>query len=67
MRQFTLKSARVQANLTQPELAEKMGVSRKSVSNWENGKKKISKNHFLTFCRVTGFETGEIFLGTKST
>ena len=31
-----LKQARLAANLTQEELAEKVGVSRQTVSNWEN-------------------------------
>ena len=33
-----LKQARLAANLTQEELAEKVGVSRQTVSNWENGR-----------------------------
>jgi transcriptional regulator with XRE-family HTH domain len=33
-----LKQARLAANLTQEELAEKIGVSRQTISNWENGR-----------------------------
>lgn len=33
-----LKQARAKANLTQEIIAEKVGVSRQTVSNWENGK-----------------------------
>ena len=33
-----LKKARLAANLTQEELAEKIGVSRQTISNWENGR-----------------------------
>ncbi|MGF3112557.1 helix-turn-helix domain-containing protein [Facklamia sp. P9177] len=33
-----LKTARLHANLTQEEVAEKIGVTRQSVSNWENEK-----------------------------
>ena len=33
-----LKQARVASNLTQEVLAEKVGVSRQTISNWENGK-----------------------------
>ena len=33
-----LKQARLAANLTQEDLAEKVGVSRQTISNWENGR-----------------------------
>lgn len=33
-----LKDARIQAGLTQEQVAEKVMVSRQTVSNWENGK-----------------------------
>ena len=34
---ITLAAARVNAGLTQKQLAEKCGVSESSVFNWENG------------------------------
>lgn len=37
-----LKALRLKANLTQKELAEKIGVSDSRVSEWEHGKYKIS-------------------------
>ncbi|MCH5206164.1 MAG: helix-turn-helix transcriptional regulator, partial [Oscillospiraceae bacterium] len=33
-----LKNARVEIGLTQEKVAEEIGVSRQTVSNWENGK-----------------------------
>lgn len=33
-----LKEARVKENLTQEDLAEQLGVSRQTISSWENGK-----------------------------
>ncbi len=33
-----LKEARENANLTQEQVAEKIMVSRQTISNWENGK-----------------------------
>ena len=33
-----LKDVRIQAGLTQEQVAEKIMVSRQTVSNWENGK-----------------------------
>jgi len=62
MRQISMAAARVNANLTQQKLSELMGVSRQSIRNWERGKKKISKSHFIAFCTITGFKEDEIFL-----
>lgn len=67
MRQLTVKAARVASGLKQSELAEKMGVSRISISNWENDKKAMTKSHLIAFCAVTGFNEDEIFLPTRST
>ena len=36
--QITLKSARVNAKLTLVKAAEKLGVSEKTLRNWEHGK-----------------------------
>jgi transcriptional regulator with XRE-family HTH domain len=33
-----LKQARLASNLTQEELADRVGVSRQTISNWENGR-----------------------------
>lgn len=35
---ITLKSARVNVNMTQAEAAEKIGVSKDTVQKWERGK-----------------------------
>ena len=37
MVQMTLEAARVNVGLTQKEAAEKLGVSNKTLGNWENG------------------------------
>jgi transcriptional regulator with XRE-family HTH domain len=36
--QLTLKSARVNAGLTQVKAAEKIGISKETLGNYENGK-----------------------------
>lgn len=42
---ITLAAARVNAGLTQKQLAEKCGVSESSVFNWENGKSSPKLKH----------------------
>ena len=41
MKQIPMAAARIAKGLTQKELAEKMGVSRQTVLEWENGKRQI--------------------------
>lgn len=62
MKQISLAAARTNAGLTQEQLAEKLGVTRKSIQNWELGRSQIKKANFIAFCAVTGFEQGDIFL-----
>ena len=40
---ITLKAARVNANLTQQEVSDKLGVSKHTITNWETGRTKIKK------------------------
>ncbi len=66
MAKVTLAGARVSAGLTQQELADKLGVSRCSVANWESGKTEIRTATFIAFCHVTGFDRDDILLPIKS-
>ena len=45
-----IKTARLEQNLTQMELAAHMNVSRSTISNWENG---ISEPDFGTLCTLS--------------
>lgn len=39
-------------NLTQSELAEKLGITDKSVSNWENGRNMPDLSLFKPLCEI---------------
>lgn len=67
MAKITLEAARVNTGLTQVELAEKMGVSRQSVIDWENGKREMRTPYFILFCHITGFSEDDILLPKRST
>lgn len=62
MVKITLEAARVNAKLTQEELAKKMGVSRQSVLDWENGKREMKPAYLYMFCGITGFKEDDILL-----
>lgn len=67
MVKITLEAARVNKGLTQEQLAEKMGVSRQTVFDWENGKREMRTPYVYLFCQITGFSEDDILLPKKST
>ena len=48
----TLRELRTLANLTQKELADKVGVSKQHVSSWERGQYTPSPSSFRKICRA---------------
>lgn len=60
-KRITLAAARVNAGLSQEELAKKLGVSRMLVWQWENGKAPMKPAYLIAFCAITGFTESDIF------
>ncbi len=54
MGKMTLKAIRVNANYTQKVAAEKIGVSQKTLSNWENGITYPDQKQIEMICTVYG-------------
>lgn len=48
-----VKSERVRAGMNQDDLAEKMGVSRFTVGNWENGAT-VRSDHLIRMTEIFG-------------
>ena len=44
---ISLKAARVNADLTQQEAADKLGVSKHTIVNWERGRTKPKKHTLM--------------------
>ena len=49
---LTLKAARINAGLTQIDVAEKIGVNIATISSWETGKTKPSLNNYFRLCTL---------------
>ena len=60
MKKITLRAARSNANLTQAEAAKKIGVSRDTIANWENGKTSRSVGKFKQIEAVYGISYDEL-------
>ena len=52
MKKMTLKALRVNLNLTQEVAAEKIGVTQKTLSNWENGVTYPNQKQIENICTV---------------
>lgn len=61
---FILK-CRKEKNLTQSELAEKLGVTDKSISNWENGRNMPDLSLFKPLCELLGISINDLISGEK--
>ena len=51
--------------LTQSELAEKLGVTDRAISNWENGKNMPDLSLFKPLCDILGISINELMSGEK--
>lgn len=65
--QVSLKAARVNAKLNQEQVAERMGVTRQTVINWENGKIVPGIPEMEMLSSLYGIPTDYIFLPCYST
>jgi len=55
-----IKRIRKENNLSQEQLAEKLGVSRQAVSKWESGQSYPEMDKVLTICNLFGYNMDEL-------
>lgn len=59
---ITLKAARVNAGLTQLEVAKKLRKNKQTIVNWEMGRSLPDVANFTALCSLYGADGNEIFL-----
>ena len=64
---ISLAAARVNANLTQDEVAKKLKVSNKTIGNWEKGIVVPSAATMIALSNIYNIPEDNIILPTKST
>lgn len=63
---ITLKAARVNAGLTQLEVAKKLRKNKQTIVNWEMGRSLPDIANFTALCSLYGADGNEIFLPKSS-
>lgn len=64
---ITLAAARVNKGMTQAEVAQELGISKRTLGNWENGVTMIDALSLVTLGEMYGVPIDHIFLPKKST
>ncbi|MGF0021111.1 helix-turn-helix transcriptional regulator [Acidaminococcus fermentans] len=59
---ISLKAARVNAGLTQLEVAKKLRKNKQTIVNWEMGRNLPDVANFAALCSLYGADGNEIFL-----
>lgn len=67
MKTKTFKDLRIEANLTQEQLANKSGFSKDYISMIERGERNPSDKAKSVFANILGVPVVEIFLATRRT
>ncbi len=63
----SLQAARVNAKLTQSDVAKQLRKNKQTIVNWENGKTEIDKANFEALCRLYNCQMDDIFLPSRFT
>ena len=63
---WTIKAARVNAGLTQKDVAKALGVSETTVIKWEKGTSIPLADKFVEMCKLYNVSMDDVFLPTKS-
>ncbi len=56
---------RKEKKMTQQELADKLSVTDRAVSNWENGRRMPDVSFFKPLCEILGISVNELVVGEK--
>ena len=60
--EITLKAARINMGMTQEDVANKLGVSRRTVSMWENEKDKIRPAYVYALSSLYKVSTNDFIM-----
>lgn len=56
-----LRTARVEADLTQSEVAKRMGLASNTIIDWERGRRKPRLDQLDLYCQICGCSPEDIY------
>ncbi|WP_105302934.1 helix-turn-helix domain-containing protein [Anaerolactibacter massiliensis] len=56
-----LRSEREKKNLSQQDIADRMGVTKMAVSNWESGNRSMYAKTVKEYCRALGISIASLY------
>lgn len=62
---LTLRAARTNARLTQEDMARKLGVSTRTIANWEDKPDRLKPFVVISYAYICGVPVDDIFLSSK--
>lgn len=60
-----IRSRRIEMNMTQEYLAEKVGVSRQAISKWESGKSYPSTSNLIAIANLLNVSSDDLITGSS--
>lgn len=60
-----IAACRKEQKLTQAQLAEKLNITDRAVSKWENGKSMPDSSIMLELCEILGIKVNELLSGER--
>ena len=67
MPKIHINAARINAGMSQEDLASRMGVSRQTVIAWEQNKREMTTPQVFMFCSITEFSSDGVILPQRYT
>ena len=61
-----IAECRKQKNISQLQLAERLGITDKAISKWERGISKPNTSIMLELCEILGISVNELLNGEKT-
>lgn len=65
-KKITIEAARVSCGLTQEQMAEMLGFSRKFYNMLETGQREMKPAYLYAICQITGFKEDDLLLKKSS-
>ena len=63
MSEKTIRDVRIEAGLTQQQMADKLGISRQQYANYEQHPERVTIEQARRICAILGAEYERIFFG----